>query len=170
MDEKKTIKYRVETEFLTEVKPPQSDVFRVVNDQYAWYTDRQNNSGGYFSTNDDVGHFVAFEAKSAKDAAARFEPIAEVENEGYCECCGERWYSYFPEYKPDERVKSAQLRYYDLLISPEIEVSKESGYGWTLEPRGMCYINLVAHYANGAKVRFTFKPVERPMTETANHE
>lgn len=61
-----------------------------MSDKLKWWTIRQNNSGGELYDDDNVGHFVAFQALNALDA---YEKAVEVfeDYSWYCECCGERW-------------------------------------------------------------------------------
>lgn len=59
-----------------------------------FYTVRQNNSGGYFINNDDVGEYVVVQANSPKQAENIVEKIIYDHSE-YCECCGERWWVNF---------------------------------------------------------------------------
>lgn len=59
-----------------------------------WYTMRQNNSGGYFIRNDEVRDTVIIQALSPEDAESRAESIT-AGNDWYCECCGERWSTWF---------------------------------------------------------------------------
>lgn len=59
-----------------------------------WYTMSQNNSGGYFIRNDEVRDTVIIQATSPEDAQSRADRIT-CGNDSYCECCGERWYTWF---------------------------------------------------------------------------
>lgn len=61
-----------------------------------WYTMRQNNSGGYFIRNNEVRDTVIVQASSPEDAESRAESII-CGNDYYCECCGERWHTWFSE-------------------------------------------------------------------------
>ena len=56
-----------------------------------WYHYDQNNSGGYFISNDDVGEDVFIQAYSAEEADEMAWEIVREYTE-YCDCCGERWY------------------------------------------------------------------------------
>lgn len=66
-----------------------------------FYVFDQNNSGGYFLTDDELGvsHEMWIEADSKKEANAAFEIIRNRYNvkhgsgsfDNYCECCGRRW-------------------------------------------------------------------------------
>ena len=66
---------------------------RVVNTKF--YTFRQNNSGGYFVSDDTYGvsEIVIVEAINAKDAWNRLSDIGDNVSGfwEYCSCCGERW-------------------------------------------------------------------------------
>lgn len=57
-----------------------------------WYHYDQNNSGGSFVNNDDVGEDVFIQAQSQEEAQAKFDSL-DNEADNWCECCGERWYS-----------------------------------------------------------------------------
>jgi hypothetical protein len=61
-----------------------------------WWTVRQNNSGGYWITDDDVAMFVMIQAPSIQEAEAIFDRVTAHALE-YCSCCGERWY--FSDYE-----------------------------------------------------------------------
>lgn len=59
-------------------------------------TMRQNNSGGYYITNDDlgVGENIIIECDDIIDAEVRFKRIAKNYGNGFydfCSCCGKRW-------------------------------------------------------------------------------
>lgn len=60
-----------------------------------WFTFRQNNSGGYFEEDDNVCEIVSIQAETANDAVRFAKRI--MNNDNYCECCGERWYFYMDE-------------------------------------------------------------------------
>ena len=54
-----------------------------------FYTIRQNNPGGEFDIDANVGHFVIVEAKDVHAAEDKLHEFCEYDS---CECCGERWY------------------------------------------------------------------------------
>lgn len=61
-----------------------------------WYCISQNNTGGKFTVNDLVAHWVYVQAPSEEYAKLKFEEITELsssssKNADYCPCCGERW-------------------------------------------------------------------------------
>lgn len=58
-----------------------------------WFHFSQNNSGGYFIENNEVGSEVYIQAVDAKTAIKKAEHVFEEHSE-YCDCCGERW-SYY---------------------------------------------------------------------------
>jgi hypothetical protein len=62
-----------------------------------WFTFSQNNSGGYFIQNDAVDQYVIVQAPSAAKAIEKADSIFAEYSE-YCECCGERWCTYFVDY------------------------------------------------------------------------
>ena len=61
-----------------------------------FYEFNQNNSGGHFTRNDSVDHYVIVEATDWADANQRAENIGiyfcGVRDGIDCECCGDRWY------------------------------------------------------------------------------
>jgi uncharacterized UBP type Zn finger protein len=61
-----------------------------------WYEFRQNNSGGSFDIDGEIGKIVIIEAESADMANSFAESIGIYFNgvqKGYdCECCGSRWH------------------------------------------------------------------------------
>lgn len=68
-------------------------------------TFEQNNSGGYYLEDDKfgIGCYIIIEADNIKEALMRLERISdnydESQNEHsfyeYCECCGDRWDTWF---------------------------------------------------------------------------
>lgn len=65
--------------------------------QTKFYTFSQNNSGGDFYINKDVGiaEYVIIEAQTADEANDKFRDLGDKCDYGfhsYCSCCGERWY------------------------------------------------------------------------------
>jgi hypothetical protein len=61
-----------------------------------FFTFNQNNSGGHFTRNANVDHYVIVEATHWADASQRAQNLGiyfNGVNEGNdCECCGDRWY------------------------------------------------------------------------------
>ena len=61
-----------------------------------FFTFHQNNSGGYYITDDEHGicETVIIEAVSADEAWNKLNKIGENVSgmHDYCACCGERWY------------------------------------------------------------------------------
>lgn len=55
-----------------------------------FYTIGQNNSGGYYIDNENVGEFVSVEANSPQEAEDKLNRIVEDYSD-YCPCCGQRW-------------------------------------------------------------------------------
>ena len=55
-----------------------------------WFHYSQNNSGGYFIENDDVGRDVFIQDISFTGAKEKSRYILSSYRE-FCECCGERW-------------------------------------------------------------------------------
>lgn len=66
-----------------------------------FYTFSQNNSGGYFVTDEKygIGEYVIIEAISAVAAWNKLKDIGDNVSgfDSYCSCCGERWSSYIDE-------------------------------------------------------------------------
>lgn len=56
-----------------------------------WYQFDQNNSGGYFNRDEFFGDVVFIQATSASEANEIFTN-AGAYDQGWCECCGDRWY------------------------------------------------------------------------------
>ncbi len=68
-----------------------------------YFTFRQNNSGGSFDVDENVGVTVVIQAKDARDANRRAEKIGiYFGGRGDCPCCGDRWYSLSETEKGDE--------------------------------------------------------------------
>lgn len=68
----------------------------VVRGKHLYYTYSQNNSGGHFTTDDNIGSYVIIAAKNANDANERARQIG-VYFDGCssgddCSCCGDRWF------------------------------------------------------------------------------
>lgn len=55
-----------------------------------WFRFAQNNSGGYWTENDDVQADVFVQAPNAEMARTIMRNIAKPYTE-YCPCCGDRW-------------------------------------------------------------------------------
>lgn len=60
-----------------------------------WFTLWQNNSGGFFTIDENVAEYVIIQATSAEEAQAKAESFCS--NAGSCPCCGDRWSFYFQE-------------------------------------------------------------------------
>lgn len=62
-----------------------------------YYTFLQNNSGGYFIEDENlgIGSLIIIESESANQANQKLEEIGSNYSgfHEYCECCGERWCS-----------------------------------------------------------------------------
>lgn len=102
-----------------------------------WWTTDQNNSGGYFIENDDVSHWVSFQAENAEQAKSKASDIFSEYGE-YCDCCGERWYFDFEE---DDGTEVPEI--YGI---PYTETRQE---GYREE--------IVLHYVDGSKETYKFK-------------
>lgn len=60
----------------------------------SFYVYRQNNSGGYFVEDENVGIHVIIESDTEEQANKKFDEILDGNSKytKYCPCCGERWY------------------------------------------------------------------------------
>lgn len=67
----------------------------------------QNNSGGYFIENENVGVFVIIEGEDLYSILDKARDIFRGYRE-YCECCGERWDD---NWKSSKDLKSEPLIY-----------------------------------------------------------
>lgn len=68
-----------------------------------YFTFRQNNSGGSFDVDENVGVTVVIQAKDAFDANRRAKKIGiYFGGRGDCPCCGDRWYSLGEDEKGDD--------------------------------------------------------------------
>ena len=61
-----------------------------------WFNFNQNNSGGYYIENDEVGSDVYIQAVDAKTANHKAEHVFS-DHSKYCDCCGERWSYYIDD-------------------------------------------------------------------------
>lgn len=65
--------------------------------QTYFYVFIQNNSGGYFVTDENIASEIVIEATDENQAAKRLIEIVDQKPEytEFCPCCGERWYPEF---------------------------------------------------------------------------
>ncbi len=88
---------RTETGILHYMKNAIVKVSTAVAPTLKWFEFRQNNSGGSFVYNENVGREVYIQARTAGEANEIAESIGiyfDGVSDGYdCECCGDRWYS-----------------------------------------------------------------------------
>lgn len=73
------------------------EVFAAPSEQVVnlkWFLFDQNNSGGYYVTDDYVASKVWIQARNAEEAISRMEAILENTDLSYCDCCGPRWSPY----------------------------------------------------------------------------
>lgn len=77
-----------------------------------WWHFSQNNSGGYYHVDDMLAQDVFIQATSALEAQAKAEELFEDSSHDYCECCGERWSTYYCE----EEDGKAQPMIYDTIV------------------------------------------------------
>ena len=100
-----------------------------------WFNFNQNNSGGYYIENDEVGFDVYIQAVDAKTAIRKAEHVFSGHSE-YCDCCGGRW-----SYYVDDSDGFPEPQKY----GEHLEESK-SWFGETA----------ILHYANGKVERYTY--------------
>jgi hypothetical protein len=92
----------------------------------------QNNTGGYFITNDKVCGRVFIEADNATDAARKAEDIGcywdGVDDERDCPCCGDRW-----GYPDDDQGVSYPMKYGGVVYNSVEEYAQylANDWGWT---------------------------------------
>ena len=109
-----------------------------------FYTYTQNNSGGYFITNDNVAEYVIIEANSIDEANNKAEEIG-IYFDGCsfgrdCSCCGDRWCSPYDESeKPEIYGDSIEKRIED-----------------TLNKKIFFCKNIIIYYSSGRKVSINF--------------
>lgn len=126
-----------------------------ITKELRWYSFRQNNSGGSFYYDDNLGIEVFIEATSTREANSRAEDLGiyfngcseYIDDDGEwsgrdCPCCGDRWYEAygdgeveFPKIHLFIRDKGFQTREYALLDN---RGNMKNGYD-------------VFHYYNGTK-------------------
>lgn len=111
------------------------------NEETKFYHFNQNSSGGYFVTDlqNGVCEDVIIEATSPENAWGRLLSIGEKVNGmfEYCECCGERWSSWFS--------KEDGTDIPEMYGTPLTEQKKEIF-------RSMAFV----HYLDGTKKQFIF--------------
>lgn len=61
----------------------------MTTEKLKWFEFSQNNSGGYFVTDDKTSEWVFIQAADADEAIRRAEKF--LDNSDSCECCGDRW-------------------------------------------------------------------------------
>jgi nucleoid-associated protein YgaU len=107
-----------------------------------WFHYNQNNSGGYFILNDQVGSDVFVQAYSYEEANERIEDVLEANSE-YCDCCGERWQYAWRGEQGDE-VPST----YGTSIYEEYDTYDKNGYAVLYYMNGL----VEKYYPNGSSV------------------
>lgn len=97
-----------------------------------WYQFNQNNSGGYFITNDKVCHRLLIEAETFTEAVEKAEDLGcywDGVSKGIdCSCCGDRWSQW-----DDEPVNLTGIAWKDLNFSTIEEYAQyfADDFGWT---------------------------------------
>jgi len=103
----------------------------------AFYTFKQNNSGGSFDVDENVCHAVIIEALNMEHACARAENIGiyfnGVEDGMDCSCCGDRWSVPWDEGSDTPMIYG--------------EPASEYKSSWTTP-------SVIIHYADGRKESF----------------
>lgn len=99
----------------------------------AFYVYRQNNSGGYFIEDENVGVHLIIEADTEAQADEKFEAIIDLKDKysTFCPCCGHRWYGV------DEMYDNVEL------TEEFVDELKEHKY----------YLEAVLHKADGTKTK-----------------
>jgi len=103
-----------------------------------WFVFRQNNSGGSFDYDENVGIHVYIQATSAKEANNRAEAIGiyfnGCEDGRDCDCCGDRWYSLWGDESGQDEfpmigmfIRGADFQYRDYALLDEVGSMKD-GY------------------------------------------
>lgn len=111
-----------------------------------FYTYCQNNSGGYFITNDDVAEIVIIEGANVQEIQEKADKLFEHYSE-YCPCCGQRWNKLYDD---------------DFLTeSPKIFGDTPEDFFQRKDARNLIFRkSAVIHYANGRKKWF-YSPYRR---------
>lgn len=91
----------------------------------AFYSFKQNNSGGYFLIDDVVSVHIVIEETTMKKAIKKARSITKKHRE-FCYCCGKRWS--FNEWHVDEHAEVPNdLTYPAILYSTDGSVCKVEG-------------------------------------------
>jgi hypothetical protein len=97
-----------------------------------WFHFDQNNSGGYFITNDVVAEDVYIQAENAEQAVARAKAIFAPYS-AYCECCGERWSYYVRDKDGYDVPTNYDVPITDMTAGPFRKQAKLHHYDGTVE-------------------------------------
>ena len=132
---------------------------RIVDTKF--YLFHQNNSGGYYISNDVVAEFLLVEAASMKAAHKRAAEIVEGHNT-YCNCCGERW---------PIGLDFDEERLQCIYVNTEFD-TVELAVAYIRDNYGVntwkSLVSLVCHYFDGVIEKITnvnaAKPIEVKMT------
>ena len=115
-----------------------------------FYTFSQNNSGGSFIVDDNVGYLVIIEATSVGNAIERAEAVGlYFDGDGDCPCCGNRWSSWM-----DDSDGTDEPSHYGKPITPE-SVSGKDGLG------SYFCDSVRIHYMDGRVVRYDRDPSDK---------
>jgi hypothetical protein len=120
----------------------------------AFYTYRQNNSGGGFVSDADRGISIAviIEARSAELANAMAQIIGlYFDGSGDCPCCGDRWYEASSSCGTEDPQVYGVAPEYDLKAAKEnAKIDPWSDRMWVHGDEPVGYI----HYLDGRVVEF----------------
>jgi hypothetical protein len=101
------------------------------------YEFNQNNSGGYFVTNENLCHRVFIEADNVREAIEKAEQLGcywDGVNKGIdCSCCGDRWRKWIgdDDYKNIERINEDYSGKIIFKNTEEYIQFLADEYGWT---------------------------------------
>lgn len=86
-----------------------------------FYLFSQNNSGGYYIEDENLGisERIFIEAKSKEQALSIFNEIAEKYGQSafyeYCTCCGERWNDISGSFEDEKGIGKHMADYYNFI-------------------------------------------------------
>jgi len=113
----------------------------------AWFSYKQNNSGGRVVQNDSVDWFVWIEAESVRVANARAEDVGiYFDGSGDCSCCGDRWS------EPWEDEGDAEPMNYDTPVVREVGAK---AFGGGLSMSSMYDGTMHLYHADGTHERIS---------------
>ena len=88
-----------------EVEPETADISKC-----KWFTFDQNNSGGSFHVDDNVGEYVIVQAENADQSNRLAEKVGlYFDGVGDCDCCGNRWHEVYGDGTEKPEVYSEEI-------------------------------------------------------------